>query len=167
MAKFEVEGFFAYEELLQKLGKNTDRAVKTALYEGADEIADAVREGVKGLPEIKTSEAVANWRQEIPVDGITRDQKAGLLEGLYLAKMQSDAESTFTQIGFDGYNRVKTKKYPKGQPNAMIARAVESGSSARRKTPFVRPAAERAKERAVQRMADKLDETINQIMEGK
>lgn len=167
MAKFEIEGFFDYEELLQKLGKNTDRVVKTALYEGADEIADAIREGVKGLPEVKAAEAISAWRQDVPVDGITKEQKDGLLDGLYLAKMQTDAESTFTQIGFDGYNRVKTKAYPKGQPNAMIARAVESGSSARRKTPFVRPAAERSKDRAVQRMAAKMDETINEIMEGK
>ena len=167
MAKIVMGGVDEYLKKLRELEVSQTAVLKMAVYEGADEVADAVREAVKGLPEVKTSEAVANWRQEVPVDGITKAQKDGLLDGLYVARMEEDLDSVYTTIGFDGYNRVKTKKYPKGQPNAMIARAVESGSSARRKTPFVRPAVNRVKERAVQRMADKLDETINQIMEGK
>lgn len=167
MAKIIMRGMDEYLKKLEALDVSRASIMKMAVYEGADEVADAVREAVKGLPEVKTSEAVVNWRQEVPVDGITKAQKDGLLDGLYVARMEEDLDSVYTTIGFDGYNRVKTKKYPKGQPNAMIARAVESGSSARRKTPFVRPAVNRVKERAVQRMADKLDETINQIMEGK
>lgn len=167
MAKIIMRGLDEYLKKLEALDVSKTSIMKMAVYEGADEVADAVREAVKGLPEIKASEAVANWRQEVPVDGITKAQKDGLLEGLYVARMEEDLDSVYTTIGFDGYNHVKTKKYPKGQPNAMIARAVESGSSARRKTPFVRPAVNRVKERAVQRMADKLDETINNLMEGK
>lgn len=167
MAKIIMRGLDEYLKKLEALDVSRTAVMKMAVYEGADEVADAVREAVKALPEAKTSEAVRDWRQQVPVDGITKAQKDGLLEGLYVARMEEDIDSVYTTVGFDGYNSVKTKGYPKGQPNAMIARAVESGSSARRKTPFVRPAVNRVKERAIQRMADKLDETINQIMEGK
>lgn len=167
MAKIVMGGVDEYLKKLQELNVSATAVLKQAVYEGADEVADAVRAAVNGLPEVKTSEAVADWRQQVPVDGITKKQKDGLLEGLYVARMTDDLDSVYTTIGFDGYNDVKTKQYPKGQPNAMIARAVESGSSARRKTPFVRPAVNRVKERAIQRMADKLDETINNLMEGK
>jgi len=165
MAKITMNGLAEYTKQLAALGANVDGMVKAAVYEGADEVADAVREAVKALPEVKTSEAVANWRQQVPVDGITKAQKNGLLDGLYLSKMVTAQDSIYTQLGFDGYNQVKTKAYPKGQANSMIARAVESGSSARRKTPFVRPAVNRVKERAVQRMADKLDQSIKKMME--
>lgn len=165
MAKITMNGLAEYTKQLAALGANVDGMVKAAVYEGADEVADAVREAVKALPEVKTSEAVANWRQQVPVDGITKAQKDGLLDGLYLSKMAVETDSIYTQLGFDGYNRVKTKTYPKGQANSMIARAVESGSSARRKTPFVRPAVNRVKERAIQRMAEKLDQTIKNLME--
>ena len=167
MAKIVFAGLAEYEKLLGKLDSARTGILKVAVYEGADEVADAVREAVKALPEVKTSEAVADWRQQVPVDGITKAQKDGLLEGLYVARMEEDIDSVYTTIGFDGYNRVKTKKYPKGQANAMIARAVESGSSARRKTPFVRPAVNRVKDRAIQRMADKVDEQIKNLMEEK
>ena len=35
---------------------------------------------------------------------------------------------------------IRTKKYPKGQPNQLIARVVESGSTYMDKTPFMRKA---------------------------
>lgn len=167
MAKIIMRGLDEYMKKLEALDVSRTAVMKVAVYEGADEVADAIREAIKALPEVKTSKAVSDWRQQVPVDGITKAQKDGLLDGLYVARMEDDLDSVYTTIGFDGYNRVKTKKYPKGQANSMIARAVESGSSARRKTPFVRPAVNRVKDRAIQRMADKLDETINQIMEGK
>lgn len=165
MAKITMDGLAEYTKQLAALGANVDGMVKAAVYEGADEVADAVREAVKALPEVKTSEAVANWRQQVPVDGITKAQKDGLLDGLYLSRMVTAQDSIYTQLGFDGYNEVETQAYPGGQPNSMIARAVESGSSARRKTPFVRPAVNRVKERAIQRMAEKLDQTIKNLME--
>lgn len=167
MAKIVFNGLAEYEKLLGKLDTARTGIMKVAVYEGADEVADAVREATENLPTVKTSEAVSDWRQQVPVDGLTKKQKDGLLDGLYLLRMVEEDDGVYTKIGFNGYNKIRTKQYPNGQPNAMIARAVESGSSARRKTPFVRPAVNRVKERAIQRMADKLDETINNLMEGK
>ena len=49
------------------------------------------------------------------------------------------------KMGFGGYNSVRTAKYPQGQPNALIARALESGTSFRSKNPFLSRAFNRAK----------------------
>ena len=67
------------------------------------------------------------------------------------------------KLGFDGYNKVKTRKYPQGQPNAMIARAVESGSSVRKKNPFIRRAVNDTQKQAVEKGKQVADEEIAKI----
>ena len=74
--------------------------------------------------------------------------------------MQNENGYINVKLGFDGYNSVKTKKYPKGQPNALIARVTESGSSYRTKTPFIRPAVRATKKAAEQAGQAKIDERI-------
>ena len=72
--------------------------------------------------------------------------------------MKRKKGSWFLKIGFDGYNSVKSKRWPKGQPNQLIARACESGSSAMIKQPFVRPtlkSVQQAAELAMEKAADK------------
>ena len=58
-------------------------------------------------------------------------------------------------IGFDGYNSIKSAQWPQGQPNQMVARSVESGTSFMAANPVIkksiskaRPAAKKAMERA-------------------
>ena len=74
--------------------------------------------------------------------------------------MQNDSGYRHVKIGFDGYNDVKTRKYPKGQPNAMIARVTESGSSYREKTPFIRTAVQSSEKAAVEAAKEKIDNGI-------
>ena len=74
--------------------------------------------------------------------------------------MQNDNGFLNVKIGFDGYNNVRTRTYPKGQPNALIARATESGSSVRKKTPFIRPAVNASKKQAIDSCKVVVDEKI-------
>jgi len=60
------------------------------------------------------------------------------------------SRNTNTKIGFDGYDR-------KGVPNALKARAMESGTSTQPKRPFVRPAVNRVKKKAIEEMGKTLD----------
>ena len=69
------------------------------------------------------------------------------------------------KIGFDGYNRTKTDQYPQGQPNQLVARGVESGTSWKQKHPFIRPAVTRARKKAEEKMAEVLDYEIKKIMD--
>ena len=165
MAKIEFVGLGEYSKKLFALGRAGLGICKAAAYEGADEVADAVRRSIKSLPAESDYKAIANWRSKTPNAYITEAQKKGLLEGLYLAEMKEEAGFVYTQIGFAGYNDTKTKTYPNGQANSMIARSIESGSSARRKTPFVRPAVNASKEKAIERMGEKVQEMIDKIMD--
>ena len=80
-----------------------------------------------------------------------------LAEGLGIAKPDVDHQgNTNTKVGFKGYGSHPTKKYPKGVPNALLARAVESGSSVRKKTPFVRPGTNKARSKAIDEMDKEL-----------
>ena len=91
-------------------------------------------------------------------------QKQGLIASLGLSTMRDAGGYINTKLGFDGYNAVKTRKYPGGQPNALIARAAESGSVALIKTPFIRPGVRAAKKAAEKAMEKTLDKEIGKIM---
>lgn len=165
MATIEFKGIDEYAKVLAKVGQGSKGIIKAAVYEGADVVADAMRNAVSALPVISEQEAIIDWRQHRPSDGITAAQKQGLASGLGLSPMKDEGGYIFTKAGFAGYNGVYTKAYSNGQPNALIARSLESGSSARKKHPFIRPAVNRAKAAAEARMGAKLDEMLSKIVE--
>ncbi len=128
-------------------------------------VADAIRQSIQALPaEPDIAGAISYAQKTAPP--ITESAKQGLLDGLGVSPMQEDKGYINVKIGFDGYNDLKTKKYPKGQPNVMIARTLESGSSIAEKRPFVRPAGNRVRKQAEAKMAEVLDEGIKKSMEG-
>lgn len=147
--------------MLAKLGLNTEKIIGKAVYAGAGVIADAVRQGVNGLPIVSSKESFGT--SSSPISGITSSQKKGLLDGFGISKMRTENGYYHVKVGFDGYNHTKTKKYPSGQPNILIARSVENGTSFRVKQPFVSPAVRRAKKMAEQKMKEVLDEEINRL----
>ena len=111
---------------------------------------------------------MACLREEIPknkLTGISRKQKQDLIAGFGLSPMEDSGDFINTKAGFEGYGSIKTKKYPKGTPNAMLMRSVESGTSFREKRPTVRPAVNRAKKRAQEAMEKELDKQIKERME--
>lgn len=101
---------------------------------------------------------------EKPTKGIKKLQKIGLEHGLGIAPLQNDNGFHNVKIGFDGYNLVKTKSHPNGQPNVMIARAVESGTSFSEKIPFVRNTLKKARNQAKKKMIKTFDEAIGKLL---
>ena len=95
--------------------------------------------------------------------GVTAVQKAGLLDGFGISKLQDDSGYLNVKLGFDGYNRTRTEKYPQGQPNQLVARGVESGTSWKQKKPFIRPAVTRSRKPAETEMKRVIDEEIEKI----
>lgn len=163
MAKINFPGLEKYQEQIAKLGASSEDIIKKAVYEGAGIVADQVKQNLAALPTISDNEALAAYQQRTPSRISTR-QKTGLINSFGLAKMRNDGGYINTKIGFDGYNSIRTKKYPNGQPNALIARSAESGSTATLKSPFVRPGVSKAKAEAERAMEKKLDEEIKKIM---
>ena len=78
--------------------------------------------------------------------------------------MRNDGGYYNVAVGFHGYNSQSTEKYANGQPNAMIARSVNSGTYFRQKNPFFDRAIRSSKGAAESAMARKADELINELM---
>lgn len=160
MATLRMQGLKEYEEMLSKLDKDTVPMIGRALYEGGKVVADEFRREVEALPVVAPN---VRGTSERKLTGITSEQKRGLLQGLGIAKMRSRYGVHDIKIGFDGYNSVHTKKYPGGQPNAMIARSVNAGSSFRAATHFADRAARNSKARAEKAMQQQFDKDLKKI----
>ena len=161
MAKITFPGLNDYELMISRLSKNAADIAGRAIYTGAGIVADEIKSGIQSLPIVRGYGTAEN---PLP-GGVTQPQKQGLLDGLGIAPLQNDGGYLNVKIGFDGYNRTKTEKYPRGQPNQLVARGVESGASWKQKHPFVRPAVNRSRKRAEAAMAEALDEEIKKIVE--
>ena len=137
---------------LTKLFSESEEICKRAAYEGARIVADKCRSGIEGLP-------VRNFDKESGmVNGVTAS--AGLLAGLGIAHFRNDGGFINVKIGMDGYNSTRTKQFPNGQPNALIIRALESGTSFRARNPVITRATNAAKGAAEAAIKKQMDEEI-------
>ena len=164
MAKFTIgKGAEKYIKDLQGLEKDTQQIIGAATFDGAKIVTDAVHSSIAAVP-VHNDGKIGTAGD--PVNGLTAAQRQGLLEGLGIAKMQNKGGFLHVKLGVDGYNRTKTAKYPNGQPNVMIMRSIESGTSFRTKHPIVAPAVARTRKSAEKAMADRLDAEIKKRMKG-
>ena len=124
---------------------------------------DKIRENIQALPAQPDSYGLIAYRNKWSAP-LTDTAKRGLLEGLGITTMEDDNGFYNVKIGFDGYNELRTRKYPKGQPNQLIARSIESGTSISEKRPFVTPAIRATRKEAQQAMANVIDEETEKIM---
>ena len=144
---------------LEDLTDGSEKMCKRAIYDGAKVVGDEMKRQIETIPVVEEGRS----KHEKVFTGATRAQIDGLIESMGLPKMKKTEIGLNTKIGFDGYNSVKTKKYPKGQPNMMIARSINSGTSFRNKFPFVERAAQNAESRAVTAMSRSLQESIRVV----
>jgi HK97 gp10 family phage protein len=137
MARLEIRGTDEIELQISKLAD--PKLAKEVVWAGAQPVADEIRKGL-----------------EKNLQG-SRYSTGDLLNSLGIAPPDIDRNgNTNTKIGFSGYDS-------KGVPNAIKARVMESGSSKQQKRPFIRPAVNRSKDKAVQAMQDKIDEHVEAI----
>lgn len=161
MATIKFKGLEEYEKKITRLGKETERIAGAAIYDGAGIVADAIKANISSLPVVH---GFGTASDPLP-GGVTESQKQGLLEGFGISKMVNEDGYLNVKLGFDGYNSTKTAKYPNGQPNQLVARGVESGTSWKMAKPFVKTAVSRSRKTAEKTMADVLDKEIEKIME--
>lgn len=126
--------------------KGDDYALKLSrLAAQSDEVAKkAIYQGAKVVADKISS-------------GIPKD--TGDLEKSFgITPIERDKDGNWNaKIGFDGYDS-------KGVPNQLKARAIESGTSKIQKRPFVRPAVNATKTKAVEAMKKIIDEETEKIM---
>lgn len=150
MAKMTVKGLEKFISDLTQIDNASDEEIGKAIFAGASIVADAARAGIQSIPVGKN-----------PIHGeITPEQKQGLLDGLGIASMQVKGSVLNVKIGMDGYNS-------KGQPNSMILRSVEAGTSwGRPANPVVKRAVSKTRSQAVQAMVSEFNKIIDSKMGG-
>lgn len=146
MAKYQVgKGIDKYISQLENIASLTPQTCGKVIYDGAKVVTDAVHQAINSLP-------------DSDCDSV---QKAGLIDGLGIAHMRNQNGFYNVKVGFDGYNGKVTKKFPKGQPNMMIARAIISGTSFHpHKNDFVRKAVSSSRSMAEAAMKKRFDDEM-------
>ena len=152
------------DEYLGKIAK-LDAALKdeicgAAIYGAAGIVADEIRSQLKAVP---TDEGYGTASE--PTRGPKAGQKEGLLDALGISSMEEKSGYYDVKIGFDGYNGIKTKRWPNGQPNQMVAPSIERGTSRMKANAFVKKAMAATRKRALEFMKHSVDESIRKIME--
>lgn len=147
-----------YIYMLDQMHANTEEMIGRSIFPGAAIVTDAIRAGIEGIPE-----APSHYARGMKT-GLTASQKAGLLDGLGIAVMRNDGGFLNVKVGMDGYNSTVTKRWPKGQPNALIIRALESGTSFQARQPVIAPAIRSSRNAAIQKMKEQFDEETRKVM---
>ena len=151
LAKMTVNAGEAYAKKLEQFGKDAPEIAKKVVMAGANPIADEIR---KNLEANLYDPAYVGLGDGGLMGTKTTVPSGDLLKSFGIAPPGVDSKgNTNTKIGFEGYDR-------KGVPNTLKARAMESGTSTLKKRPFVRPAVNRTKQKAIDEMGKKLDEEM-------
>lgn len=159
MAKMQDKGLNEYVKAIQRIQKGSDIIIRKGVYIGAGILADGVKKETRAL---HTDNGFGT--QEAPLNGISNRQKADLIDGMGIAPIREEKDYIHAKIGWDGYGRTRTKKYPRGVPNQLVARSVNNGTSFRKKDPFVDRATKKNRKNAVSGMAQSIEKNIKKEM---
>lgn len=158
MATISFEGLDDLITLCEITYRQTEKIVGRSIYPGAGVM---VKEAERATANIITDATHTDKMRRGP----TEKQKQGLIESLGIARIKHDQWGWNVKIGYDGYNSIVTKKYKKGQPNIMIARSVESGTSFMYPQYFMRRAVQRAQQQVEGTIEAQFYEEVKAIWE--
>ena len=153
------------DEYLAKLTKlealTRDEIIGTSLYGAADIVANEIRSQLNQVP---TDEGGYGSEGRIRA-GPTKGQVKSLKATLGIASLQVVNGLVNVKIGWDGYNQIKTNRWPHGQPNQMVARSIERGTSFMQKHMFVSKAVKKTSKTALEFMRKNADAKIRELMQ--
>lgn len=140
MAKMAVKGTEELALKYSRLGQNSVEICKKAVMAGAGVVCDEVRNNLRKT--LRGSEySTGDLEKSLGITPPDVDRKGNIN----------------AKIGVEGYDS-------KGVPNALKARALESGTSKQKKKPFVRPAVRATKDKAQKEMEKVFDEEVEKTM---
>lgn len=143
-----------YREGVFRLG-----ITKKAVYAGAAIVADQIRANLEALPEDKFRRLRPGEKFSV----VSAALKQELSKSFGLTKIKMDeAGFLHTKAGIEGYSRFDWHG-DESMPLPMVARSIESGSSVRVKTPFVRPAVQATRKKAIAEMQKIIDEETESL----
>lgn len=155
MAKIESDDFERYEKMFENFANPAavQSICKQALYDGAGAAAAQIYSTIQAYPVQKDAK-----------DGMTKKERAALLKGFGLSRMEEKNGDLNLKIGFSGYNELmKTKLWPKGVPIPLTARSLMKGTSWRKKDNFMQKAQKNLDKTVAEAIEKKLDEELEKI----
>lgn len=148
-----------YGEKLLRVATSSEEIAKAAIDAGADILTDEIRKNLTANLNDPTSASVSGRSL---FKNYYNKTSGSLLEALGITPILQDSDGIWNaKIGFGDPNYD-----PKGVPNVLKARVMESGSSTIRKRPFVRPAVAAKKQEVLDAMQRVIDEETEKIMKG-
>ena len=141
---------------LQNIENSTDDIMRAVVKEGINVVADTMKAQIRALKTTKDDKYVGKTSKRYA----TKNEKEGLIESMGYTHIDVREDVYNAKVGFDGYNDTKTKKWPKGQPNPMIANYINRGTSYMIPQPFIDQTKSKSKANAIQTMQDALDREI-------
>lgn len=162
MASFKCEGMEEFIETCIFTERSLDGIIGRSIYPGAEIMGDAIKAATAGIPVDDTlfrfSAQYGRLRR-----GITSRQKKALIDSMGIAEIKKNWFGYNVKIGWDGYNDIVTERWENGQPNAMIARSLNSGTSFLQKYPFVDVTVNAYANPTVQAIKEQFDKELDKI----
>lgn len=154
----KVEGMDELTAMLSRAEDSAQGIAAAALYDGAGVVADEISKGARS---VKTSpfKYASGWqRQPSPEEkeAIVSAGAAGI------AKFRKTGNEVLTSVGYgrSGYAEINGKR----KPVAVIANAINSGTSFMKKQPFIRKAVSQSQGRATNAIEQKISEMVENMM---
>lgn len=162
MASVEMKGLDEYTRAISRLEQGAkDKIIGPMVYEGASVAANEIRAQMEAIP---TDESWGTpWDLKA---GPSKFEKEAIIRALGISHMRDDDGFRNVKIGFDGYDPIRTKRWPKGRPIAMLARSVNKGTSFMVAHPFMKTATRRCRKRVISAMQKKFAEEAFKMMEA-
>ena len=151
----KVNGLETISMMLQDLGDKAEGIASRGLFEGAGIMADEIRKEAAG---IRTGPGASRESARYA----TQEEKQIMMNAAAgIAKFKKNGTEVDTSIGFRnaGYAEINGTRVP----IPKIVNAINSGTSFMHKQPFVRKAANRAKERASEAIRASIEADLNKI----
>ena len=146
----------SFDSLDGKLVDICDKAV----YKAAGLLADKLKANVQSLPIEQDANGKAPYKAGGKLYGITTTQQEDLVNSMGIAHFRNEGGVISTSIGFAGYGRTTSKKYPNGLPNRLLMRSIESGTSFRQKNPIVRQTITQTQKQAEETIKNEVTDNI-------
>ncbi len=144
MARMSINAGDDFAIKLSQLSAGSEEVAKKAIYAGAEIVADKIKSNLQG---VQSPEATGDMMKSLGITPIEKDKNG----------------NWNAHVGFDGYSGKATPSYPKGTPNQLKARVLESGSSKQKKRPFVRPAINSTKSAVIKKMDQIIENELKNL----
>lgn len=159
MARMTFKAGDDYMLKLSQLAAGSEEIATKAIQEGAGILTTEIRKNLTA--NLNDPESVSKDKTVL-FKNYYNKTSGSLLEALGFTEVRRDRDGILnSKVGFGDPDYD-----PKGVPNLLKARVMESGSSTIRKRPFVRPAVLAKKKEAVETMNRVINEEIEKRMKG-